>query len=197
MRNCALKSVSTFGGEDHYQEITIQTQFSLSGLTMRLPVTSDAERIFQLYATDSDVTKYLAWKPHNNLSETNEFVQSRIQEWKEESRFTWCIESDSSQLLGLISCKPQSDSSFSVSYVIGRKFWRQGFGTKAANELVKYLLNQPNIYRVEAYCDIDNVGSSKVLEKLGMQFEGVAKRKASVPNLSDEPQDCLQYALTR
>jgi len=29
-----------------------------------------------------------------------------------------------------------------------------------------------------------------------MQFEGVAKRKANVPNLSDDPQDCLQYDLT-
>jgi len=182
---------------DNYEEVAIQTEFSLSGLTMRPPVTSDAERIFLLYAMDSDVTKYLAWKPHKNLSETSQFVQSRIQEWKEESRFTWCIESDSSQLLGLISCKPQSESSYSISYVIGRQFWGRGFGTKVANELVKYLISQPNIFRVEAYCDTDNVGSSKVLEKLGMQFECVAKRKANVPNFSDEPQDCLQYALTR
>lgn len=100
---------------------------------MRLPVTSDGERIFQLYATDPDVTKYLAWKPHSNLSETKQFVQSRIKEWKEESRFTWCIESDSSQLLGLISCKPQSDSSFSVSYATATQFWGQGFGSKVAN----------------------------------------------------------------
>ncbi|TCS34786.1 GNAT family N-acetyltransferase [Reinekea marinisedimentorum] len=163
---------------------------------MRLPVASDAELIYELYATDSDVTKYLAWKPHKSLSETNEFVQSRIQEWKDETRFTWCIESDSSQLKGLISCKPQSESSYSVSYVVGKQFWGQGIGTKAAKELVNYLINQPSVYRVEAFCDTGNIGSSKVLEKLGMEFEGVAKRRANVPNLSIEPQDCLQYALT-
>lgn len=150
-----------------------------------------------MYASDADVTKYLAWRPHRNLSETNKFVLSRIQEWRDQTRFTWCIESDTSQLLGLISCKPQSETSYSVSYVVGKQFWGQGIGTKVANELVKFLINQPNIFRVEAYCDADNVGSSKVLEKLGMQFEGVAKRKANVPNLSEAPQDCLQYALTK
>ena len=37
---------------DNYEEVAIQTEFSLSGLTMRPPVTSDAERIFLLYAMD-------------------------------------------------------------------------------------------------------------------------------------------------
>jgi len=181
----------------NYQELVIQTQFKVHGLTTRLPIVPDAEAIHELYATDAEVTKYLAWKPHKNLSETREFVQARIKEWHEKTRFTWCIESESSQLVGLISCKPQSESSYSVSYVVGKQFWCQGIGTKVAKELVNYLINQPSVFRVEAYCDIDNIGSSKVLEKLGMKFEGIAKRKACVPNISNEPQDCLQYALVR
>lgn len=84
-----------------------------------------------------------------------------------------------------------------MSYVIGRNYWGNGIATKVSCALLHHLIELPSVYRVEAYCDTNNIGSKRVLEKLGMAFEGVAKRKACVPNLSDEPQDCLQFAFTR
>jgi ribosomal-protein-alanine N-acetyltransferase len=46
-------------------------------------------------------------------------------------------------------------------------------------------------------CDAENVASSRVLEKAGMTREGLLRRYAMHPNVSDEPRDSLCYALTK
>ena len=53
------------------------------------------------------------------------------------------------------------------------------------------------IWRVQAHCYVDNPASVRVLEKCGMQKEGLVRRGFMFPNLSDEPGDVYLYAVTR
>ena len=66
--------------------------------------------------------------------------------------------------------------------------------TEALQPLVNWVINQPEIYRVWAVCDCENLASARVLEKIGMTREGVLRRWLIHPNLSDVPRDCLCYA---
>jgi ribosomal-protein-alanine N-acetyltransferase len=66
--------------------------------------------------------------------------------------------------------------------------------TEALTPIVEWALAQPRIFRVWATCDIENRRSARVLEKVGMQFEGVLRRYVVHPNVSDEPRDALLYA---
>ena len=68
---------------------------------------------------------------------------------------------------------------------------------EALQPLVAWALAQPTIYRVWAVTDVENARSAKVLERLGMQREGVLHRWISHPNISSEPRDCLCYSRTR
>ena len=52
-------------------------------------------------------------------------------------------------------------------------------------------------YRVDAYTDIENVQSARVLEKVGMQLEGRLRRYTVHPNLHSEPRDVLLFAACR
>jgi RimJ/RimL family protein N-acetyltransferase len=51
--------------------------------------------------------------------------------------------------------------------------------------------------RIGAVCDVDNIGSARVLEKSGFVREGLLLRWLVHPNISDEPRDCYSYARVR
>jgi RimJ/RimL family protein N-acetyltransferase len=69
--------------------------------------------------------------------------------------------------------------------------------TEALRPIVRWALAQPQIYRVWAVCDVDNPASGRVLEKLGMQHEGVLRCWTLHPNVSDAPRDCDCYAIVK
>ena len=63
--------------------------------------------------------------------------------------------------------------------------------------LVAVWLAEPTIWRVQAYCDLENAASARVLEKAGLTREGILRRYIVTPNLSDEPRDVYVYARVR
>jgi RimJ/RimL family protein N-acetyltransferase len=65
---------------------------------------------------------------------------------------------------------------------------------EALRPIVDWALQQKEIYRIWAFCDVDNRASARVLEKIGMQREGVLRRWFVHPNMGDVPRDCFCYA---
>jgi RimJ/RimL family protein N-acetyltransferase len=69
--------------------------------------------------------------------------------------------------------------------------------TEVLNDIVNWALQQPPIFRIGAVCDVENLASARVMEKAGLVREGLLRRWLMHPNVSDEPRDCLSYALVR
>lgn len=69
--------------------------------------------------------------------------------------------------------------------------------TEALKKMLDILLSQEKFYRVQAYCDIENTGSFRVMEKAGMNCEGILSRFAINPNISDKPRDCYMFSKTK
>jgi RimJ/RimL family protein N-acetyltransferase len=63
--------------------------------------------------------------------------------------------------------------------------------------LIDWALEQPEIYRVWAVCDVENLASARVLEKVGMRREGLLHRWSVHPNVSTEPRDSFCYSITK
>jgi [ribosomal protein S5]-alanine N-acetyltransferase len=171
--------------------------FTTPRLMLRPPVLADAETIFQGYAQDPLVTKYLPWKPHANLEATQQFLTRCIQRWKDETAFPWVIVRKADHaLLGMIEMRiPDFRADF--GYVVGRLYWGNGFATEAAQTIVQWAAAQAGIFRVWAICDVENRASARVLEKAGLQREGVLRRYVLHPSLSNEPRDCYCYSLVK
>lgn len=51
-------------------------------------------------------------------------------------------------------------------------YWGQGYCTEAAREIVDYGFNTLDLHRIYALHYSRNTGSGKVLQKLGMTYEG-------------------------
>jgi [ribosomal protein S5]-alanine N-acetyltransferase len=166
-------------------------------LLLRLPSLEDAEPIFQKYARDPEVVKYLFWRPHENMDTTREFMRRCIQCWREGTAFPWVIiRRTDHALLGMLEMRIEGFRA-DFGYALARQYWGNGYTTEAAKAVIEWALQQEGIYRVWAVCDVENLASARVMEKAGMQQEGILRRFVIHPNSSSEPRDCYCYSIVK
>ena len=164
---------------------------------MRSPTISDSESIFQSYAQDSEVTRFLIWRPHTSINQTSDFLAGCLEAWKGDSRFPYVISLKGTDLaIGMIEIRLEAFTA-DLGYAIGRAFWGKGYMTEAVHALIEWALAQDSIFRVWAECDVANTASARVLEKAGMQREGTLRREIIHPAISPEPRDCYLYAIVK
>ena len=84
-----------------------------------------------------------------------------------------------------------------IGYVLARAFWGQGLMPEAGRALLDHASRFDEIQRVWAVCDVDNRASARVMEKIGMTYEGTLRRWIVHPNVSALPRDVLCYAWIR
>ena len=166
-------------------------------LRLRKAKLADADAIFRQYAQDPEVTKYVSWRAHQNVEETREYMGMCLLAWDVGKAFHWVIESaEDKQVMGMIIARVNAEK-WELGYVLARAYWRQGYMTEALKGIIAWALKQKEIHRVWAVCDVDNIASARVMEKIGMQREGILKRWSVHPNISDEPRDSFCYAITK
>mgnify|MGYP003297900952 CR=1 FL=1 len=164
-------------------------------LRLRVPLVDDAAAIFDAYTQDAQVARYTSWSPHRSLDETRTFLEQHCEAgWTAGTVFSWLITmSEGGYVAGMIdfrltACRAE------VGYVLAQRYWGHGFMTEAADAVVEWVIAQPEIHRVWATVDLENVASQRVLEKVGMVREGVLRRWLVFPNLSPVPRDVWSFA---
>jgi ribosomal-protein-alanine N-acetyltransferase len=166
-------------------------------LVLRVPVLEDAGAIFRNYAQDPDVTRYLIWQPHVRIEQTQEFLLSCVSAWQADKRFPYVITEIGKEIaIGMIEVRLDGYKA-EVGYVLGREYWGKGYMTEALRVVIKWCLDQPEIYRIWAVCDVENIASARIMEKAGMHREGLLRRAIFHPNISNEPRDSYIYSITR
>ncbi len=167
-------------------------------LVLRPPRMEDAAAVLASYARDEEATRYLNLPRNQTLEEAEEFIRARLRKMEEGAAFTWAItrRGEGERLIGMIELRPNGFKA-DFGYVIARPFWGQGLMTEALRAVLDFAFTLPGMYRVWAVCDVDNVGSARVMEKAGLSFEGILRRHTMHPNVSAEPRDVRCYAKTR
>jgi len=172
-------------------------QICTERIILRAPVRDDALAIFNSYAQDPEVTRFLIWSPHKSFSETEEFVADCIEDSSKGTRFPWVITTRGSQtVIGMIELRIEGDTA-DVGYLIARQEWGRGFCTEALRGVLDFAFAMPDIRRVWAVCDVENVASARVMEKAGMAREALVPAFILHPNVSDRPRDVYRYARNR
>ena len=172
-------------------------QFLTDRLHLRVPRLEDAKSIFDGWAQDKDVTRYLTWRPHENIEQTQEFVRGCLAAWESHTRFPYMITlRTDGKVIGMIDPRIES-SKVGIGYGIARAFWGNGFAPEATNAIIGWAFQQPSLHRVYATTDVENIASQRVLEKVGMQREGLLRKYIIHPNISDIPRDSYMYAITK
>lgn len=164
---------------------------------LRVPLMDDAPAIFDGWAKDQEVTRYLTWRPHESIEQTNDFIQRCLLAWENQTRFPYMITlKESSEVIGIIDPRMEGPK-VGIGYGAARAHWGKGYIPEATRAIIHWAFQQPSIYRVYATTDVENVASRRVLEKVGMQCEGVLRKYILHPNISDIPRDSYIYAITK
>jgi RimJ/RimL family protein N-acetyltransferase len=169
--------------------MTIET----ARLVLRRPVAEDVQEIFDRYAADPEVTRYLSWPRHTSLDDTRAFLQFSDAQWA-----TWptgpllCFSRANGALLGGTGLGFTDAVRATTGYVFSRDAWGKGYATEALAAMVD-LSRSLGIAELSALCHVDHRPSWRVMEKCGFTREALLPSHLVFPNLSAETLDVLRY----
>ncbi|MDP1729098.1 MAG: GNAT family protein [archaeon] len=83
-----------------------------------------------------------------------------------------------------------------LGYWLGEKYWRQGYGSEALENLINFAFNKLKLRRLGAEVFAENPSSGKLLEKYGFKREGL-KRQAQICKADGKIKDEILYGLLR
>ncbi|RZJ24262.1 MAG: N-acetyltransferase [Haliea sp.] len=172
---------------------TLQT----ARLQLRAPALADAGDLFRAYTQDPAVCRYMVWTPHRSEDETRSFMAWSVDAWAGGKTQPYVITpSGSDTPIGMIEARLQG-TTVDIGYVLAQAHWGQGLMPDAIAAITGAALAHAGLFRVQATCDTDNIGSQRVLEKSGFTREGRLSRYTVHPNISPEPRDGFMYAKCR
>jgi len=175
----------------------VPDRFEAPDATLRRLRASDALAIYEGYARDPEVIRYLSWRPAGSLAETAAFLADVAEAAAQGRGHVYAIvPSGERELRGAIGFDVDGGT-LHFGYVLARSHWGRGLVSGALRRLSDWGLGRPGVFRVDAFCHVENRGSARVMEKAGLQFEGRLRRHALYPNRSEEPADSLFYARVR
>ncbi|XEC94763.1 GNAT family N-acetyltransferase [Paenibacillus tarimensis] len=127
-----------------------------------------------VYASDPEVTKHMIWGP-NTEEETGAFINRVIGMQKQKPRldheFAVVLKQDGT-LIGGCGIYVSEPLQGEIGYCINPRYWRKGYASEAAAEMLRFGFKELGLHRIYATCRPDNTGSAKVMQKAGMTYEG-------------------------
>ena len=147
-----------------------------SRLLLRKFKTTDASAMFENWAGDPNVTRFLSWPPHESETESSKILHEWTEGYSNGSLCNWAItlKSDDAPIgsIGIVSFDNE-DLTAEVGYCIGEDWWNRGFTSEALAEVMRYLFLEGVVARVTSKHDPLNPASGAVMQKCGMSLQGV------------------------
>lgn len=127
------------------------------------------------WMSDPQVCKYERWKPHESIKYSQGYI-NEVFDYKSKKTYMWGIQLGNI-LIGSISIVnvDEHDQKATLGYCLAKDYWSNGYTTEAVKAVIKFILLDVGLNRIEASCSLNNKSSIRVLEKVGMVLEGHAK----------------------
>ncbi len=160
---------------DHKGTVTLETE----RLILRRFAVSDAADMYRNWASSAEVARYLTWEPHPSEEATAELLAEWVKEYEKPETYNWVLVlKESNMPVGNISVVNISENTAcaSLGWCLGTAWWGQGYMPEAGNAVLRFLFESVGFRRVWANHDADNAKSGRVMQKIGMQKEGVLRQ---------------------
>jgi len=167
-------------------------------LTLQLINSADKNAIHDLHLRP-EVDMYNTLGIPENIKETEEIIKPWIQDNERSNvqNYTFAIQTTrDKKLVGLIAIRQKGikHKRAEVWFKIHPDYWGKGIASEALESILEYGFNKLKLHRIESGCAVENIGSIKVLEKVGMTREG---RKRKVLPLKSGWSDNFMYAILK
>jgi RimJ/RimL family protein N-acetyltransferase len=145
-------------------------------LALRMFTPEDAEPLHRIW-NDPVVMKYIDDNFRPTLEESREFMPRLLERWREQGFGQWAVWlKEEGKLIGYAGFKYLDKTpEVELLYGIDKPYWNRGYTTEAARACLGYIFETTALDRIVAVARPENVGSWRVMEKLGMRREKIAR----------------------
>ena len=148
---------------------------------------SDDEAMYRLNS-DEDVMRYTGDVRFNSIEESRNLIK-KYPDYEKNGFGRWAtITKKDKEFIGWCGLKKLEDNTVDIGYRFFKKHWNKGYATEAASACLEYGFEVLGLEEIIANADKENMGSIRVMEKIGMNFE---KEFAY-----DGIEDAIRYKLT-
>ncbi len=162
--------------EDIYGNLpTLETE----RLILRKMTMDDTEDMFE-YASDPEISIHSTWESHISIEATRDFLERIMKAYEENQVAGWgVVLKENNKLIGTSGYVNWSTNHnrAEIGYAISRSLWNKGLMTEAVNEVIRFGFNKMELNRIEARCKLENIGSERVMQKVGMTMEGILREQ--------------------
>jgi ribosomal-protein-alanine N-acetyltransferase len=146
--------------------------------------------------SNPEVQKYSTLAMPESIAESKDYLKKYIEQQDHSPRkeYGFCVSLVNQESIGLIGLSNglSKFKNAELWFKVHPKYWGKGYITEAALLVLKFGFETSLLHRIEAGVATENVASIRVLEKVGMQKEGL--RRKILP-IRGEWKDNFHYAV--
>lgn len=154
-------------------------------LTLRKLSTGDAEFILELL-NDPSFIRYIGDKGVRTLADAEKYIATGPLDSYERHGFgLWLVELRSSKMrIGICGLlKRDSLPDVDIGFAFLPQFRSKGYAYESAAAVASYGKNVLGLKRLVAITHPENFGSMKILEKIGLRFDGMIQLSEGAPKI--------------
>lgn len=177
----------------HCSTVPIETE----RLYLRKINVDDALQMYENFASDDRVSRYMSWESFKTLSDVENWLIEWQEEYKKNDTYYWGIYLKvSKELIGTVYLLTEGSVAKvgSLSYCLGYNYWGNGYVCEAVKAIIDFAFNKVGYNLIEAYHAKSNTQSARVLQKSGMKLEGTLRQRCKTFNGFE---DCVYYSILR
>jgi [ribosomal protein S5]-alanine N-acetyltransferase len=153
-------------------------------LVLSAPGAADAAAVFERYAGDPEVTRYLGWPTHRNVVDTENFLAFAASQWERSGAGPYLVRMRADgRLVGSTGLSLEDGGRAMTGYVLARDWWGQGYATEILRAMVD-VAGAIGVVTLYALCHAEHRASWHVLEKCAFERDTSWTARAEFPNLA-------------
>ena len=138
-------------------------------LILRDASVDDAEDMFE-YAKLEEVTKYLSWKPHISLKDSEKILDLLSKEAKEKDSYVLkaIVLKENDEMIGTIDARIFGDGlkDAEFGYCLNPKYWNKGYMSEALKAFIQALHKERGVENVFGSFERENIASKRVMQRM-------------------------------
>ncbi len=165
-----------------YKIFTKMPVLETERLILRKMCVTDARDMYE-YSRNPAVTEYLTWWPHADEAYTRNYLSYLSTRYRVGDFYDWAITlKESGKMIGTCGFTrfDFTNDVAEVGYVLNPEYWGKGIAAEALFEVIKFGFSSLDIHRVEGKYIAGNEKSRRVMEKVGMKFEGIRRESMKI-----------------
>ncbi len=144
-------------------------------LILRRVTKEDEEALYNNYGKDKNVQRYINYAPCATREGTHDFIEMHLDHYKNDKDFYGWVITFNNEVIGTIGLFniDLDNEQCEIGYSISSHYWGQGIVSEAAKSVIDYAFNSIKAHRVIGTCHSENIASEKVMNNIGMHYEGL------------------------